>query len=323
MPYASGRVYYDADSHVMEPSDWIAEFADPHLRPRLKPLIPGRFDTAAARRAAQKRGSDPDLMAKLEDGLMANKGYEALGAWDPAERSRALDLLGFERQLVFTTAGLFPVLVDDDLDLYYGAVRALNRAMAAFCGEDPRLMAVAYVPLVDPQRAAQETVYALELGCAAVMVPTGAPPEYSPTHPAYDGVWGPLAEAGAPFTVHIGGGGVLLPPAFRNNGRPVPPDFTGGGENIRSKDFVGQHRYPEMFLSMLVLDGLFDRFPTLKGASIEQGAEWLVTLLRRLDQAQDAFARNEPDLEALKLRASDYVRRHLRFAPFPFEDVAG
>lgn len=252
---------------------------------------------------------------------MANKGYEALGAWDPAERSRALDLLGFDRQLVFTTAGLFPVLVSEDLDLYYGAVRALNRAMAAFCSEDPRLMATGYVPLVDPERAATETVYALELGCAAVMVPTAAPPELSPTHPAYDGVWGALAEAGAPFTVHIGGGGVLLPPPFRNNGRPVPPDFTGGGENIRSKDFVGQHCYPEMFLSMLVLDGLFDRFPGLKGASIEQGAEWLVTLLRRLDEAQDAFARSEPDLSALELRASDYVRRNLRFAPFPFEDV--
>src|SRR5580658_2283866 len=290
-PYASGRLYCDADSHVMEPSDWLFEFADPAIRPRLRPLFPGDFDVRAAREVVRKREADPEGTTRAAEGLMTNKGYEGLGAFDSTERSTALDLLGFHRQLVFTTAGLFPFLIDDDLELYYGAVRALNRAMAAFCAGDQRLMAVGYVPLVDPLLATAETHYALESGCAAVMVPNVSPPNMSPTHPEYDGVWGPLADAGVPFTVHIGGGGILVPDGFRNNGRPVPPDFTGGGENIRSKDFVGQHRYPEMFLSMLVLDGLFDRFPTLKGASMEQGAEWVVTLLRRLDQAQDAFKR--------------------------------
>ena len=29
MPYASGRVYHDADSHIMEPSDWLERHIDP------------------------------------------------------------------------------------------------------------------------------------------------------------------------------------------------------------------------------------------------------------------------------------------------------
>ncbi|HZU74922.1 MAG TPA: amidohydrolase family protein [Acidimicrobiales bacterium] len=321
MTYATGRVYLDADSHVMETADWIVDHADPSIRDRLRPLIPGGFTRDKAEAVVAKRNSHPKFAQRSADEIMNRKGYEALGAWDPTERSRALDVLGFQRQLVFTSAGLFPVLIYEDLDVYYGAVRALNRAMVEFCSEDERLMAVGYVPLVDPERAVTETRFAVEAGCAAVMVPTVAPPDRSPTHPDYDGVWDTLAMAGVPFAVHIGGGGVLLPPAFRNNGRPVPPDFGGGGENIRSKDFIGLHRYPEMFLSLLVLDGLFDRFPSLKGASVEQGAEWVVTLLRRLDQAQDAFRKTEPDLADLKLRPSEYVRRHLRFTPFPFEDV--
>ena len=47
MPYAEGRVYYDADSHVMEPSDWLLPYADPGIREHLRKL-PLDFDTAKA-----------------------------------------------------------------------------------------------------------------------------------------------------------------------------------------------------------------------------------------------------------------------------------
>lgn len=321
MPYATGRRYLDADSHVMETADWIHPHADPALRGRIPSLLDNGFDTRTAEAARRSSMEEPGHDQRAADEVMTVKGWDALGAWHPTDRSRALDALGFDAQLVFTTLGLFPVLRTDDVDALYASVRALNRAMADFCSADPRLLAVGFVPFDDPARAAAEARAAVELGCAAVMVPTSAPPTCSPTHPDYDGVWGALAEAEVPFVVHIGGGGQLLPDAFRTNGRPVPPDFVGGGENIRSKDFVGLHRFPELFLSMLVLDGLFDRFPSLRGACMEQGAEWVPAFMRRLDHAQDAFARNEPDLAALRDRPSAYVRRHLRFAPFPFEDV--
>ena len=42
--------------------------------------------------------------------------------------------------------------------------------------------------------------------------------------------------------------------------------------------------------------------------------------LRRLDVAQQAFARTEPGL-ALPMKASDYVRRQLKFTPYPHEPV--
>ena len=32
MPYAEGRTFNDADSHVMETSDWLATYADPKIR---------------------------------------------------------------------------------------------------------------------------------------------------------------------------------------------------------------------------------------------------------------------------------------------------
>ena len=80
------------------------------------------------------------------------------------------------------------------------------------------------------------------------------------------------------------------------------------------------HNAPEIFLSCMVLDGLFEQFPKLRGGCIEQGALWVPAWLKRLDIAQQTFAKTEPALR-LPLKASDYVRRQLKFTPFPTEPV--
>ena len=38
MPYAEGRIFNDADSHVMETHDWMTRYADPGIREQLPPL---------------------------------------------------------------------------------------------------------------------------------------------------------------------------------------------------------------------------------------------------------------------------------------------
>ena len=324
MPYAEGRTYYDADSHLMETSDWLVQYADPDIRDRIRPLYLGGAGALAedAVKAAEARKGDEAAAASLEGALMKAKGWNALGAFDPAERSRALDLLGFEKQLVFSTFAATQY-AGSDLDLLYGGTRAHNRGIADFCSADDRMIAVASVPLADPELSARATREALDLGCGAVLVPSAPPKEKSPTHPDYDGVWGALADAGVPFMLHIGGGGRGLKPAFHNNGKPSTTDFLGGGENIRSKDYMVLSHSPETFLSCMVLDGVFERFEGLRGGVIELGAMWVVPWLTRLDIAQDTFKKTEPSLAApdLPLRASDYVHRQLRFTPFPTEPV--
>ena len=39
MIYAHRNDIYDADTHMMEPPTWLAEFADAKLRPHLAPLV--------------------------------------------------------------------------------------------------------------------------------------------------------------------------------------------------------------------------------------------------------------------------------------------
>ncbi len=320
-PYASGRVFRDADSHLMETHGWLEPYADPAIRDRIRPLHLGGAGAVAGEAVdeATRRAADEARIAALEADIMRDKGWSALGATDKAERSRALDRLGFESQLVFATFAATQ-FVSNDLELLYGGTRALNRAMVDFCSEDPRLLPVGFVPLVDPRRAAVEVEYALELGVATIQVPSTPGRDFSPTHPDYDGVWARLQEADRPFMLHIGGGGRGLHRKYHENGMAKPTDFLGGGENIRAKDYMVIGQSPENFLSCMILDGMFDRYPGLRGGCIEQGALWVVPWLQRLDLAM-TFAKTEPILQSLSMKPSEFVHGRLWFTPFPNEPV--
>ena len=251
---------FDADSHVMETSDWLAGFAEPDVREQLGGL---GFDGAGAG-AKELMDRLPGVWASHRDQeigadvIAGPKGWLAPGALDTDVRSRVLDALGIDAQLVFPTFAVDQFAFNPDLDVRYGGTRALNRAMTAFCAPDPRLKAVGWLPLADPARAETTLDEALASGIAAVWVSSEAAGDRSPAHLDFDGVWARLAEAGVPFVLHVGGG-KLLPKAFHNNGQPRPKDWLGGGENLRAKDFPVLHHSPERFLACMAIDGVFER----------------------------------------------------------------
>ena len=211
--------------------------------------------------------------------------------------------------------------LSDDPALLFGGTRAHNRAMVDFCRDDARLLPVGFVPWGTPELTFQAAKEAIDLGCAAILVPSvPARDGVSPTHPDHHPLWALLQDADVPFVLHIGGGGRLTRPVFHRNGIEVT-DFLGGGENIRAKDYIGISHPPEMFLAAMVFDGILEKFPNLRGGSIEQGALWVVPWMRKLDLAQRTFGRTEPVLRDLALSPSEYVRRQLRFTPFPGEPV--
>ncbi|HEX8802803.1 MAG TPA: amidohydrolase family protein, partial [Acidimicrobiales bacterium] len=311
------------DSHIMELADWLPGYADPDVRDRLDPVHlggVGKMAAEAVRKAAGRR-LDASAMAELEARLMDAKGWAALGAFDPAERSRALDLLGFDRQLVFTTIASTQFLGSDDPEVRAAGNRALNRGIVDFCARDERLLPVAFVPIGNPERAAREIDACLADGAAAVHVTHDAPRERSFTHPDHDVVWGRLADAGVPFVLHVGGSRRTVPPSLHENGLPPVTDFIGGGENVRSKDYIALSHTAEVFVACMAMDGVFERFPRLHGGVIELGAAWVPTLLTKLDQATRNFRRTEPQLTSMPLTPAEYVHRQMWFTPFPGEPV--
>ncbi|QYG95078.1 amidohydrolase family protein [Iamia sp. SCSIO 61187] len=338
MPYSSGRVVHDADAHIMETPTWLRDHADPGVRDRIEPLrYPGgnelrqtgdvdeqqRDLVAAFDRLAERHRSDA-YRADEEAEVMRRKNFAATGAFLAEDRPRALDLLGFSSQLVFNTfhnRRLHDWEHGGDVDLAYGAARAHNRGMVEFCAVDERLLPSCYVPLVDLDRAPAMADEAIEMGAAALLVASGCPPGHSPSHRGLDPVWARASEAGIPIVFHVGGTGDLIDPAYFRNGLPVPPDFHGGEENFRSVDYMGIPGPPAQTLATMIFDGVLDRFPALRIGVIEQGAIWVPSWMRQMESAFEAFHRHEDRLQALALRPSEYVRRQVRFTPYPTEDV--
>jgi uncharacterized protein len=323
MTYANGRVIHDADSHVMEPREWLEAFIEPEFRGKLSPcLFEGQERIEKQVAQARARRSDPAADSSARENPIAGpKGWIAYGAFDPQERATVLDDFGFGAQLVFPTAGLGPLRTAKDTPTKYAASRAYNRAIAEFCKPAPRTIPVAYVPLEDVELALQGAREALALGCGAVMFSNGAPGEKSPGHPDFDPFWQLLVDHDVPFLLHIGNGTMTQPMPFRNNGRERAPDVHGGGENLRFCDYPMLWIAPQIFLTAMVYDGVFMRYPTLRGGVIESAAGWVPEFLRSLDHGHRAFSRTDPYLQKLDLLPSEYLRRAMKFTPFPNEDV--
>ena len=330
MPYAH-RPIHDADSHFMETPDWFHAFADPDVRDKLPPVFvatvgPGE-DRGIARFRAQH--ADPAYRADDEAQLLLRKNWAATGSFLKEDRPRALDLLGFESQLVFNTFVNGKLLIaerGDDVAFAYGFARAHNRSMVDFCAADPRLLGTGYVPLRDFARAKSMARENLEMGLAALLVPSGCPRGHAPSHVGLDPVWAQAQEAGVPIVFHVGGGlrladNRLLERDYFENGGPPVPDFHGGEENFRSVDYMAIPTAPMQTLATLIFDGVLERFPRLRFGVIEQGASWLPSWMHYMDSAFHAFRKREERLQKLSLLPSEYARRQVRATPYPAEDV--
>jgi predicted TIM-barrel fold metal-dependent hydrolase len=326
MPYAEGRTYYDADSHVMELPEWLPAYAEPAFRGRI-PL----FSLAASGRRAQvdamiargkRRAGDPDERAGHEAELMTRKSWDAYGAFHAEDRKRALTALGFGAQLVFSTFGATQVDAAESVDVSYATSRALSRAMVDFCAADPRLLPVTFIPLTDVTRAIAELEIALDAGVKGVTISPLPPSTHSITHPSLHPFYALLEERGVPLLFHVEGDAPRkVPSGFSENGWEGQTDFHGGGENFTGLLYMAVSQWTEIALAALIFDQVLEKHPRLRVGVIELGAVWLPAWLERLEIVKDTFGRTESRIGGLPLRPTDYVRRQIRVTPYPTEDV--
>lgn len=343
MTYApKDRAYYDADSHVMELPNFIIDYADKEFKDLIPPvnykasLVTDEEVEQIISNGGKHTKEHIDAQIALGDKLIEeSKEIQALGAFDRADRSKAMDLLGFKKQLVFATHSVVTPFRDlrgkakyvdrQNLkitpELRYGATRAHNRAMSDFCSEDSRLMGVGVIPLHEPELAMIELDFAIQSGLEAIWIPHYACGDRSPGHTALDMFWQKLSAEGIPFLIHVGGSPLQLDKSWSDNGKPPSKDWMGGGENVRAKDMVVMHQGPETFISMMILDGVFERHPNLRGASVELGASWVPEMLQRLDYVVKTWSRVDKNLDAIKRKPSEQIIEQMAFTPFAHENV--
>jgi predicted TIM-barrel fold metal-dependent hydrolase len=323
MPYVSGRVVHDADSHLMELPGVLDAFIDPKFRAEydaLPKLQTNRRDAGWVKKA-QAQHASADFRDGADSNILLRKNYEALGSFVKQDRPRALDNLGFASQLVFTTWCLGNFGLDDtNIPLAYATAEAHNRMMLDYCAEDRRFLGTAYVPLSDFDLAKKTARAAIDMGLKALLIASRPPKGHSPSHIAHDAIWAMAQEAGLPILFHVGGEKKLEADYFEN-GKPRVKDFHGGEENFTSVSYMPIPHSVELTLAALILDGVLDRFPNLKFGAIELGASWVPGWMRNMDSAAMAFVKNEERLQKLSLKPSEFVKRQVRVTPYPHEDA--
>ena len=299
-----GRRIVDADSHLMEWPGFLADHADPAFRD----------DAAADRRRAVRAHADrrrprppasATALIALGDDLVRKgpKWHAALGAVDPAERShrpRPARLRAPGRVLVAVRAAVRhrrsrPAL--RRLPRPQPRRRRVLRRRSRGCS------ASACATSTTSTGRSPSSTSPSTSGCARSGCRPARPAGGRPGHVDHDPFWARLAERGVPFVLHVGSGPLGIGDAWLDNGRPPAEEMTGA-EIIGSKDFMVVYQTAERFLSVLVLDGVLERHPTLHGGAIEMGAGWVPAMLRRLDHAV-------ADLAALRA-APRHVRRARR-----------
>jgi hypothetical protein len=98
----------------------------------------------------------------------------------------------------------------------------------------------------------------------------------SPASPVFDPFWARINEAGIAVVVHAGDSGYTAHGYARDG---FTTDFAGIPQPIR---MLQLERPIEDFLASLVCDRLFDRFPRVRVASVENGSRFLGGLFDRL-----------------------------------------
>jgi predicted TIM-barrel fold metal-dependent hydrolase len=318
---------HDADSHIMEPADWLHPYLDTKTRERF-PYVWANVDGHEGEKdpvaIATAKHYDLDYRAEDESQITLRKNFFATGSFLSVDRPAALDHLGFTSQLVFDTFTSPHVLRfdrDGDHELAGALARAQHRAELDWCSVDPRLLPVTVVPVGDIAAANALTHEAIEAGTAAIWIGQ-YPAGHSPSHIGLEPMWDACAQAGVPVVLHVAGaGGNVMSLDFFDNGRPPVPDFHGGDTNFKSIDYLSIPLPVMQTLNALIIDGVLMRHPALRIGVIELGASWVPGWMRMMDSAYEAFRKNEDRLQQMDLTPSEYVQRQVRATPYPHEDT--
>jgi predicted TIM-barrel fold metal-dependent hydrolase len=327
--HTENRIIHDADSHLIEPRGWLENYASDYVSenldqglfsydmPELKPWL----ELADRRLAGEESELTEALKADLFGHKMKLNQWAAFGAYDKSERSESLDLIGLGSQLIFPTLAASRFARSKDIEVVYGGCDALNRAMADFCADDPRMLPVGYLSLKDPERAVTSLKLAIELGIRTIWIASDAVEGRAPSHVAYDPIWAMLEEAGVPVTLHIGSGR-NMPKEYMNTGveRVISANMSNL-ETTKPKDMPVVHHSIERWLTCMIYDGVLERFPKLKVGLVELGANWLPASLMNLDMGVTLLGKFDENLKKLSIKPSEYVQRQVRVAPLHTENT--
>jgi predicted TIM-barrel fold metal-dependent hydrolase len=327
---------FDADNHYYEALDAFTRHVDQKMQPRCVQWceINGRkyhvvggvvshavvnptFDPVA------KAGAMHDYFRGNPDGkqpweFLAERERTPSEYRDRDARLARLDEFGLERVWLFPTLGmLYEELLKHDIEAVTTLFAGFNRWLDDDWGfnHQDRIFAAPYLSLADVAWATAELDWALDRGARVVVMRPAAPHtrdgQRAVSDPVFDPFWARVNEAGITVVCHAGDSG------YSSNGYALDgfaAGFSGGTWRPNVKSFhIERAAYD--FLITLAFDKLFDRFPNVRVASVENGSDFLRDLFKKLrstDHKMPGYFGDDP---------AETFRRNVWINPFWEDDV--
>ena len=332
-----GYTTFDADNHYYEAEDAYTRHMDPamakramqwaYINGRRRLLVGGKvnrfipnplFDPVAKPGSLDEyfRGRNPDakdmraLFGDLEPIRPEYRDHDA--------RLAVMDRQGLDGCLLFPTLGVgMEESLAEDPPALVAAFTAFNRWLEEDWGfaYKERIFAAPMITLVDVEAAVGELSRVLDADARVVCVKGG--PAHSPTglvSPAdrrFDPFWGLVNESGVTVGIHSGDAGYGR---YINDWEPF-----GNLEAFRHsplRSVLHSDRPPYETMAALVCQGLFDRFPKVRVASIEAGSDWVPALVKKLAKAYGQMP------SGFVSDPVESLRDHVWVAPFYEDDMA-
>ena len=236
------------------------------------------------------------------------------GSYEPEPRLLDMDVQGIDQVMIIPT----------DIDTYpwlqnaMGAkafCKAYNEWAYEYTLADPeRLFFAAMLPMQNPKYAADEVYRVADKGCRVALVrPMDAMGNY-PLQPKYEPVWQAMADTGVVYGMHpFPASGILKPSGYAEqyssaelirrtvSTSGLPHSLLSNVQNFQAE--------ASLWVTLVLMSGFFERYPTINAAVFEASSTWLSFLLDECDKAYKLY-RNERQLPALKRLPSETFFQH-------------
>jgi predicted TIM-barrel fold metal-dependent hydrolase len=326
---------FDADNHYYEATDAFIRHVDRRMRSRCmrwaevdgkqRLLVGGRLNRFIPNPTFDPVSKPGALIEYFRGRTSIENLHAAFGELDPispayrdpAARIEVMDRQGLDAAFLFPTLGVgMESSLAGDPEAVLAAFRGFNRWLLDDWTYDyrGRLFAAPYLTLADVDWAVEELEFVLDHGARLINMRPG--PVLSPTgnrsfgHPDHDPFWARVNEAGITVAFHAGDAGY----GFLLEQWGVDPEFQA-------------FRIPPLFqlltmspisdtVASFLADGVFHRFPRLRVATIENGAEWVLPLFGKLKKTYRMRAQMFPE------DPRETFRRHVWVSPFYEDDLS-
>ena len=268
----------DGDSHFMEPLDLYPRYIDPKFRDRAMRVE----NNASADEPSIIVDGSPLKLVNTTDLLAAVVAYgqKEIGRdvshfdqylalspdWQNMDkRVQFLDQEGIHGQVIYPTLGLLWEGSVEDPAFADAMTRAYNTWAFELCaGHQDRLFPAAHISLRDANLAVRELNRVAKLGCRTIFVAAAPVNGRSFGHPDLDPIWEAVQDLELSVGIHLTG-------HRHSTGRAWYRDKDPGMMFIT----MNLIQDPRMALTTMVYDGVLERFPRLRGATIEAMVGWI------------------------------------------------